>query len=69
MFVYNVTVSIDESVREEWLNWMKNVHVPDVMSTGLFTESRILKVIDSPMLAEGEAIFAITNDGINDFKD
>jgi len=32
-------------------------------------ESRILKVIDSPMLAEGEAIFAITNDGINDFKD
>ena len=69
MFVYNVTVSIDESVREEWLNWMKNVHVPDVMSTGLFIESRILKVIDSPMLAEGEAIFAITNDGINDFKD
>ena len=32
-------------------------------------ESRILKVIDSPMLAEGEAIFAITNDVINDFKD
>ena len=32
-------------------------------------ESRILKVIDSPMLAEGEAIFAITEDGINDFKD
>jgi hypothetical protein len=45
MFVYNVTVSIDESVKEEWLNWMKNVHVPDVMSTGLFTESRILKVL------------------------
>jgi DNA repair protein RAD51 len=32
-------------------------------------ESRILKVIDSPMIAEGEAIFAITNDGVDDYKD
>ena len=32
-------------------------------------ESRICKVYDSPCLPEGEAVFAITNDGIDDFKD
>ena len=32
-------------------------------------ESRIMKIMDSPMLPEGEALFAITNDGINDFAD
>lgn len=32
-------------------------------------ESRILKIIDSPMLAEGEAVFAITEGGIDDYKD
>ena len=32
-------------------------------------ESRILKVIDSPMIAEGEACFAITEDGVADYKD
>lgn len=32
-------------------------------------ESRILKVVDSPMIAEGEATFAITDDGIDDYKD
>lgn len=32
-------------------------------------ESRILKIIDSPMLAEGEATFAITEAGIDDYKD
>lgn len=32
-------------------------------------ESRICKVYDSPMLPEGEAVFAITNGGIDDFKD
>jgi hypothetical protein len=45
MYIYNVTVSIDEAIRVEWLNWMKSVHVPDVMATGLFTESKILKVL------------------------
>ena len=45
MYIYNVTVSVDEAIREEWLNWMKTIHVPDVMSTGLFTKSRILKVL------------------------
>ena len=32
-------------------------------------ESRICKVYDSPCLPEGEAVFAITNGGIDDFKD
>ena len=32
-------------------------------------ESRIMKVMDSPMLLEGETLFAITNEGINDYAD
>lgn len=44
MILYNVTVSIDESVHDEWLNWMRTQHIPDVMATGLFLEGRIAKV-------------------------
>lgn len=32
-------------------------------------ENRILKVVDSPMIAESEAQFSIADDGINDVKD
>ena len=32
-------------------------------------ESRVCKIYDSPCLPEGEAVFAITNDGIDDYKD
>ena len=32
-------------------------------------ESRVCKIYDSPCLAEGEAIYAITEGGIDDFKD
>lgn len=45
MIVYNVTVNIDADVQERWIEWMKEVHIPDVMATGLFLESRMLRVL------------------------
>jgi hypothetical protein len=49
MIVYNVTVNIDHDVHEEWLVWMKEVHIPEVMATGLFVESRMHRVLaDDP---------------------
>ncbi|MEX1191074.1 MAG: DUF4286 family protein [Brumimicrobium sp.] len=44
MVVYNVTVSIDVNVSDEWLSWMRETHIPDVMSTGHFKECRICRV-------------------------
>lgn len=32
-------------------------------------DSRVCKIVDSPFLPESEATFAITNGGVNDFKD
>ena len=45
MYIYNVTVNIDESAHDEWLAWMKETHIPDVMDTGLFLSNRILQVM------------------------
>lgn len=46
MYIYNVTVSIDKSVADEWLNWMKTIHVPDVLKTGNFIENKICRVLN-----------------------
>lgn len=45
MIIYNVTVNIEESVHDEWLAWMREVHIPDVMKTGMFKEFRLCKVL------------------------
>ncbi len=45
MIIYNVTVSIEEDVHDDWLNWMKTVHIPDVMATGKFVDYQICKVL------------------------
>lgn len=57
MIIYNVTVSIDESIHEDWLQWMREVHIPDVMATGHFIESRISRIHAEE---QGGLSFAIT---------
>jgi len=57
MVLYNVTISIDEAIHEEWLSWMRSTHIPDVMATGCFIESRISRVHGEE---EGGLSFAIT---------
>jgi len=45
MIIYNVTVSVEESISEDWLIWMQDVHIPEVMATGVFSKSQINRVI------------------------
>ena len=49
MILYNVTVNIDADVEEEWIEWMKTTHIPEVMETGFFREYRMLRMLsESP---------------------
>ena len=45
MFLYNVTVGIDKVAEQEWLQWMKEVHIPKVLETGMFVDFKIYKVL------------------------
>ncbi|MBS1580920.1 MAG: DUF4286 family protein [Bacteroidetes bacterium] len=45
MIIYNVTLNVDLEVHEEWVEWMRTVHIPDVMATGLFLEHRFCRVL------------------------
>ncbi|WP_462247554.1 DUF4286 family protein [Ekhidna sp.] len=49
MILYNVTVNIDDDVEQDWVNWMKETHIPEVMETGFFVDFKMLK-----MLSEGQ---------------
>jgi Domain of unknown function (DUF4286) len=47
MMVYNVTLKLDSSIHEEWLLWMKTIHMPEVMATNCFTECRLLRLLET----------------------
>ncbi|MEY2964091.1 MAG: hypothetical protein RL754_1352 [Bacteroidota bacterium] len=35
--IYNVTIVVESSIEERWQAWMLEEHIPEVMSTGMFT--------------------------------
>ncbi|HEY9186218.1 MAG TPA: DUF4286 family protein [Salegentibacter sp.] len=45
MYIYNVTINIQESVHEQWLDWMKTEHIPDMLKTGKFTKALMTRVM------------------------
>jgi hypothetical protein len=54
MIIYNVTCNIPESIEEEWVHWMKHVHIPEVIATEKFTGFKMLKLLT--VVADNEGV-------------
>ena len=46
MIVYNISIKIVPEIEEEWVSWQKDEHIPDIMSSGLFTENRFYRLLE-----------------------
>lgn len=58
MVIYSVTVSVDRETETEWLFWMREIHIPDVMRAGYFDGYHMRKVID-PISSDGRPTYNI----------
>ncbi|UZH56494.1 DUF4286 family protein [Salinimicrobium tongyeongense] len=45
MYIYNVTVNIQEDVHEKWVEWMKNEHIPEMLNTKKFIKALMTRVL------------------------
>jgi hypothetical protein len=52
MYIYNVTIKIDKTIRTEWLQWMTNEHLPEVLQTGMFMSYKLVELLE-PVDEEG----------------
>ncbi|MBL7718051.1 MAG: DUF4286 family protein [Flavipsychrobacter sp.] len=46
MIIYNVTVKVENATAEEWVQWMKQEHIPELMKTGLFVDYRLCRLLE-----------------------
>jgi hypothetical protein len=46
MILYNVTINVEDEVHHQWLEWMQKEHIPEMLSTGLFTGYRMSRLLD-----------------------
>ena len=47
MIIYNVTTHVDNSIHNEWLTWMKETHIPQMMQTGCFTKFQMVRMMEA----------------------
>jgi hypothetical protein len=38
---------MDWSIHDQWLAWMREIHIPEILSTGLFLDSRVMKLLET----------------------
>lgn len=71
MIIYNVTINIDESAHDQWLNWMQTKHIKEIIATGCFTSARLVKVlVDEEMggVTYSAQYFAPSKEALEDYK-
>lgn len=53
MVIYNVTVSLAPEIEEEWLKWIEEEHIPDMLGTEKFEKAQLVKIYDDKQAATG----------------
>ena len=47
MLIYNVTVKVNWAIHDAWLIWMQHEHMQDVVATGCFTHSQLIRLLET----------------------
>ena len=45
MYIYNVTVTLEPEIEQQWLNWMRQEHIPEMLGLGKFKGALMTKVL------------------------
>src|SRR5687768_12172166 len=46
MLIYNVTVKVEAGIAPDWLQWMKEQHIPEIMATGCFSHYQMVQLME-----------------------
>lgn len=46
MIIYNVTIKVDATIADQWLKWLQEEHIPDVLQTGCFSGYKVVRLLE-----------------------
>ena len=46
MIVYNITMKVDPGIETAWLLWQKKEHIPEIMSSGYFSDAKFFRLLE-----------------------
>ena len=45
MILYSVTINVNDTIHDEWVEWMRKKHIPEVMDTGCFASAEMFRIV------------------------
>jgi len=46
MIIYNITFKVDHESVNAWMEWQKQIHVPEMIATGCFYDHRFYELLE-----------------------
>ena len=68
MIIYNVTVTLNENIHSAWVEWVRHVHIPEVLSTKLFKKAVLSRIISDIELTYSIAYYAENSSKLDYYK-
>jgi hypothetical protein len=47
MYIYNVTIKVAHAIVADWLVWLREEHIPEMIATGCFDKATILQLLEN----------------------
>jgi hypothetical protein len=57
MYIYNVSIKIVPEIEADWVRWMKEEHMKEVLQTGLFDQYTLFELLE-PVDEDGKTYIA-----------
>lgn len=45
MILYNITINVTPDIEQDFITWMKSVHIPEVLETGIFQDHKFYRLL------------------------
>ena len=58
MIYYQINLRVKKDIENEWLEWMKKTHIPEVLKTKYFISHKISKII-KPTSEEDIVVYSV----------
>ena len=68
MIVHNITIKVDPQIEKEWVDWQKQVSIPEVMATGLFNDHKFFKLLEPDESESATYVIQYFTSSIDQYK-
>lgn len=71
MILYNITINVSAEIEQDFISWMKETHIPEIMQTGIFFDYKFLRLLhdsDDGSINYATQYFTDTIDKMMDYE-